>query len=615
MNTMLFQFRSLLGLCLVPIILGACIEFEQAKDKAQHETDAPRAQRSRSDLQYEIARAVGIAEGISDPEARVQATLRVARVACATDKAQATGIFRTAHEQLQAIRDSAESDRRSPREIVITEQFLSSAAACDPALGKEFMSAEPKEDRSEVAGSALAAAGAQMRQGHLEDAVGLAHQAVASGLKGTAQFAGYIAFLQDLRTKDASEADGLFLQTMSVLGGQETVDVNDLLMAGTYVFQPSDHQTSGMRIGIVGPVVLVSVAGDRSNFPLSLKRAYLDAATGILSRSIQDPQQAQLCYAAAYELLPLAQVYAPNDAAILSAAISSLATSVSPSLTDPTTFDRLFEKSSAEPSIEAVDAAPAPQKDQLCLGAVNLYWRRGDFERARLFNAKVADTALKQKLQELIDFGEAVTQVKRKDYLEAETKARKLPAGSKRCLALMDIFHAYISIHDLREASLIENEVVDAVVQAHDQDRAYLLLALLPDLASLNRTRANDTLWLTIQSFNALDRYLEDKDESQAESKTLLAKRMSDSVSVEFVEVAHAGSATRLFILNTSASGDNPLGATLQRLALDDDNSFELASSLSNDYRRAQFLPSILHHVITEARLHVPANSPAAKAN
>ena len=118
-----------------------------------------------------------------------------------------------------------------------------------------------------------------MRQGDLEDAVGLAHQAVASGLKGTEQFYSYIDFLQELRTKDASEADGLFLQTMRVLGAQETVDVNDLLLAGTYVFQPSDHQTSGMRIGKVGPVVLVSVVGDRPNFPLSLKQAYLGAAT------------------------------------------------------------------------------------------------------------------------------------------------------------------------------------------------------------------------------------------------------------------------------------------------------------------------------------------------
>ena len=105
----------------------------------------------RSLKQQSTVRAHGEAfhqRGINDPDARLQATLRVARVACAADKTQATAIFGTAHEQLQAIRDSAKSDRRSPREIVITEQFLSSAAACDPAFGKEFMSAEPKEDSS-----------------------------------------------------------------------------------------------------------------------------------------------------------------------------------------------------------------------------------------------------------------------------------------------------------------------------------------------------------------------------------------------------------------------------------------------------------------------------------
>ena len=69
-----------------------------------------------------------------------------------------------------------------------------------------------------------------------------------------------------------------------------------------------------------------------------------------------------------------------------------------------------------------------------------MYWRRGDFERARLFSAKVTDTVLKQQLQELIDFGEAVSQIKHKYFWEAETKAHKLPAGPKRCLALMDPF-------------------------------------------------------------------------------------------------------------------------------------------------------------------------------
>ena len=101
----------------------------------------------------------------------------------------------------------------------------------------------------------------------------------------------FVWFLKDLRKQSESAANQLFLDALSQLANQPSVDMSSFAMFGTYIFTSprlDDSDPRAVMITRVGDIGMIDITADRPDIPQALVRAYLQTAVALLSRQITD---------------------------------------------------------------------------------------------------------------------------------------------------------------------------------------------------------------------------------------------------------------------------------------------------------------------------------------
>jgi hypothetical protein len=603
----MFSARILIALWVSLLASTCCACGQSPLSPAKESLGENKKPSSRLSSAEIVQRGVSAALSMHDEQARIVGLTRVAKVACDFDKSAAKSVFMDAQARLSVIevdtgaKASDEAKVRATRLKSIRNELYSAAGACDAALGKRFVAADHHED---VAQPALSAASAQLSKGNTQGAADFLNSAEQAGLSGFRQFLDYVHMLQDLHKTQPQQADAMFMQALQDLDLRPFVDANEVMAAGNYVFAPGGTAASnGSRLALVSNVGTVTITGDRPDVPIPLVQAYLDIASDILSRPVEDPVQQQIYYVAAYQLMPKLQQYLPAKVSMLAVAMQVLTGNIPPALADPQAFSYVMGASPV-PSVDEIEKNPDVNKrDALYLGAVNSLWQHDDFKRARTFADAVHDSSLKKRLAELIDFGEAAASLKKSDVDTTERFTRQMPSGLPRSLIQTGMAAVFIERHDLDRANDFVNHALRDLEACDDLQRPYAEIAVAGQIARFHPVWASGVLQMAFHSLNTLDHELDNNDRLDANERArLIEARKEGAFARVILEVLGTGPSSRSFQLRVTGVKAEA-AAVLVGMRLDPDGSFDLLPVLQNEDRQLQLLPAILRQALTHNKL------------
>lgn len=325
-------------------------------------------------------------------------------------------------------------------------------------------------------------------------------------------------FLFRMRAKDPKAADDLLLKALNNLVAQPYADINDLMLLGTYVLTESSADfpphASNRRYTMVANQTVLDISSPRSDVSPEILRAYLEAAITILSRPVSDPQQMQLYYMAAYQILPLAQRFLPDRATQLSESMQALAPQIPSALTQPSNYNNLAQRRSeraSDPdlgeSILEIEKLPDLNlREARYLGLTYSLWRQGKFDRAQEVAAKIKDSLASAQLSTLIKFGEASKELEKGNLESAERMIREMKPGSERAILWLGLAHER-SLKGLKD--LATQAIYAALSEAEnvkDPRHPYLILAAASEFARADQSPlAFQVLLESVRTFNAME--------------------------------------------------------------------------------------------------------------
>lgn len=320
-------------------------------------------------------------------------------------------------------------------------------------------------------------------------------------------------FLVQLRKKNATVADDLFLRALAQLRAQSKPDSYLLTALGTYFFTYTDplkdsRALDGMGFVIIGKIGVISLAGNRPNVLQAQLRAYLEASADVLSRPTTDSTAQQYDYAAAFQLLPKARQFAPD----LAPTFDLILRRVDPNIPEQLKGDseerlalgrKIFRN--PEQQVEDFEKATDPiERERLRYGAVVALLDKGEYERARSIARDLDDKVPRDLLLRVVEFVEAAKAIERGPLESALVLSRKFSAGLERSLLFASI--AAEQNHQAQPNAALTS--LDTALRDAEQVpadlRPSLLLALASVQAQFDGDAAINTLLQAVSAFNAL---------------------------------------------------------------------------------------------------------------
>ncbi len=458
--------------------------------------------------QVAVSRVRDFAERIlafNDLKIKTIALARIANLLWVDDEPYARQLFTKAVD-LSAPQNetSSTSSKLKPGELTyLRRQVIAQIARRDAALAKRLTEADVASNNT-----------FNSMQTNVETALDL----ILNGdSKSAADFAGrslqsgvspwIVSVLKELRRRDEPTANALFLKTLERLVIEPVVDAERLMYLGTYVFtspKADPQRDSDIQVG-VGRILVNDITADRPNIPPGLVRAYLEAATQILTRRISNPNQLPHYYIACYLLLPKAKKFAPNLTPYIAAAMHALASDVPQELTQESTYKNpavTGAKDLDETLREIEDIPDEDSRDARYLSLVFSLWRDGSYTKARSVAAKLTEKDVRDRLTILIDFGEAARSLDRGETAVAEETAGKLPMGVERAVLWLGILRRRTVEGDSRRAAEAIDNALASANKVNDARRPFLLLNAAGQLAHFHKTLASSTLAEAIREFN-----------------------------------------------------------------------------------------------------------------
>ena len=341
-----------------------------------------------------------------------------------------------------------------------------------------------------------------------EQAVSFALDSLAGGVSMDTVF-----FLLRLRAQNEQMANQMFLQVLNRLPAMNCTEPETLILLGTYVFTFADYSnepnltpTMIKYIG-VGPVMLPDISADRAEVPRQLTLAYLEAAATVLESSVCAAQDRSQLYAASYLLFSKTQRLAPTLSLRIATSMQSLRNSVPRELLE----DSTYKKVSSSP-LKGLDQTLAEiemkngveYRDAQYFALVFDLWRRSDFELARMVTSKISDASLRERLGQLILFGEGAQIIKGEINIDdAQRVADKLPLGIERALLRLGIASVYARKKNQERADEMLNASLRDTRRLDDSRVPFILLAAASELAGLHSPEAMTVLAEAVRKLNA----------------------------------------------------------------------------------------------------------------
>lgn len=339
--------------------------------------------------------------------------------------------------------------------------------------------------------------------GHPQGAVEFAERSLQSGVSPW-----IVGVLVELRRKNESLANALFLKVLARLANEPNVNPNTLLFLGTYIFtspkvSPDDPAATAQVA--VGRVIVYDITADRPNIPPSLIRAYLQSATAALGRFTARSEELPLAYAAAYLILGKAKRLAPDLAPILSAQMQALSQDVPAAMLDDSTYKNLAQSPplNLDESLAEVDRlTDSILRDGRYLSIIEQLWRLKDYSRARTVNEKVSDQHLQLRLRSLIDFGEGAVALERGDVRTGEKLIEKMPFNIERTILLLGVAHAHLSAKRVQAAADALRDASQTAKKFDDARRSTLLLLAAGEMLKVDPVSGTTMFADVIKDFN-----------------------------------------------------------------------------------------------------------------
>jgi tetratricopeptide (TPR) repeat protein len=402
---------------------------------------------------------------------------------------------------------------------------------------------------------------ALIRQGQLASATKSLHGMIDDSLSGRRSLLSFLSLLFALRAQDGQVADKLFIDATLRMSEQPNVTADNVLIIGNYLFAARHLDVKLLTAPQVfispitlGDVVLqADVSQVRPGISAAATRAYIGAATQIMERPSYDLDETKRRAAAAFLLLPHAQLLAPEFAPQL----LSIQRRAGIDLSQPSRPDSLpltdNGKVDLDLVLESVDAIPTSRlRDQYILRTVRILYLKGDLDAALALAEKSSDLISRNQVVSVITFAQAVKSLEAGQIESAQKSLTSVTSSLQRFLLRLGLARQYLRQHDEHGAeALLTDAINDIRDHGAEFQQPYLILSAVEMLASCDLRAATDRLRDAIKAFNALD----------GPRKSRVAPNFSETISV--------GDSSVAFPLRISGVKYGSLAATLKSLSSD----------------------------------------------
>lgn len=450
-------------------------------------------------------------------------------------------------------------------------------ARCDADWAKRLIDAAAKRETEEQSSNIASSTNLRTAVGLLEDDPTVAVQFAERSLEGGISW-GFRDFIHELRKKDEVAANKLFLQALSYLSKQATVDIKVIQVLGLYLFTAPDLLDSDYhKVTLVEDIFVPNITAERPGVPAALVRAYLATAADILWRMTSDTEQRKYSYALGYLLLPKTRNAAPDLTSKFEAIMAALAPQVPSGMTQGSAFRYMKPVSTTieEKLSNAENKADQESRDMAYLEIALQSWHTGDFKTARIAQGRISILEASQRLAAIIDFREGTSALKENaaNIEKAEAMASRLPQGMERSILLQAIAK---NQSKASEPNLTE-ETIDKALKATrsiaDGRRPFLLLTAAAQLANLNSAAVHIVMAEVVKDFNSF-------------KESALSK-------LDWAEVIQVGPMRARFPLD-DANIDLGFNAAFHTVALaDPEAAMARAEELRHEHLRAQSLVEV----------------------
>jgi hypothetical protein len=444
---------------------------------------------------------------IEDPEERLGLIVRIAEILERDNPERAKVLLITAFEEM--LKRDAKQTEEPDRWNALRKRIITRIARHDEELAKRLLDRLDERSLSSEETSSAQEGYVHFARGLIDDHANLAGYMARKRMRSLLSGEGLL-FLLDLREKDKTQADRLFLEVTSQVAAQGAKDVNELLLLYAYAFSPPL------------PLELTETAPRMRSLPgYRQSSADPDVAVPFL-QSVIPPLLAPERYAGPGPvwgprgdfffitlILPQCHRFLPAFAEELERQRNALATliperqrsslenSVSQSSSLP------LRQESVERLLEKAERAPNQGgRDRFLFLALNQAIRRGDFERV----SKIAEKFSPERREEILSFSNylrAEKAIEEGNLAEALDYVRRPMRPSLKAYLLIVIAFRQFSSGEQHEAmsSLIEAEHIVRKLEP-DRVKASLLLGVTAVHSLLETPHAFTTLQEVVETIN-----------------------------------------------------------------------------------------------------------------
>jgi hypothetical protein len=389
---------------------------------------------------------------------------------------------------------------------------------------RDRLSRDSLERISERGAHYIDSARSLLEAGDQNRAISFARRSFAEGRSSE-----LIWFLYNLRERDRTAADKLFLEALNVLrtGG---ADPNDVLFFGLYLFYPGRVAAGDLSDGIVA----VSYGLNFSAAPdaqTALVRPYLQAAAEALLRFQVIPGQPgpngsmALKRFALLQLLPLFQRYEPKLFGEISTQLTALGSYEAPTDNSKEEETPNISDPSTSETIKNIEKLNSPkERNHYFFTAAKQAVDMGDFERAKALASRLEIGDLKRATIELIGFNEARTSIKRGELDEAAKIASTKLSQERSAVIYAQLASAWLERSNYARANEEASDAVAAATRTEDRaQRARVHIYLASGWVKRDALRAFEFIEAAVKDINAAEQFDSTDDQITFKIETPLA--------------------------------------------------------------------------------------------
>ena len=443
---------------------------------------------------------------IGGERTRAFSLAQIAETAWKTDSIYARGLFSTSLENI-APRD-ADSDREKGQKKQVYRKIVSLIAKRDPDWAKRLVTFS-KEQGEEAARTSLKIA-EELLDTDATLAADFARRSANVQITGS-----LVSFLKNLRLKNETEANGIFLSVASRYPTQPGVEAEQFGLLGTYLFRSpytgaDDIQT--ISYTRAGDVLFPNISLTMPNTRPDLVRGYINGAVSIINRPTDSASERQMRYVLGYLLLPKAREFAPDLVGSLSGAIAARLSSpeIAPYSSDDAfkNFNKSNTGSFDDRLKEIESMGDSYTRDRLYLDLVHKSWRDNDFARAAAVTAKIEDKGVRGDLDTLILFGEANRALKtgQDPLAEAVPLIERLPKSLEKSVLWLAACSKAQKTARPEMVSYSLDMALKSSVQLADENLPYILAFISGELAGGDPVQSVFVMQEAVRAFNRAEK-------------------------------------------------------------------------------------------------------------